>query len=601
MKRSFCRLTPALAGFSCFLLANTPVAAQVSLKASGSVAAGQTVQFNVILPLENSAQLDQLISSLNTSGSSNYHQWLTPTAFQQQFGPSAAHVSQATAALASYGLKVLATSSHGLQVQGSASAIEAAFGAKLAVATMPGGGTKVVSTTPLTMPAALSQLGAHVLAFSSQIHLSVHSVQVGPVTPQNEFSPYGPYWGTDFKQAYQFPSYQVLNGKGRKIGIVCSGDFLDSDIAAYFAYEELTEPSITRVPIDGGAPFGGSGSLETSNDIEQAGTMAPGASIYFYNMADLSDQSVLDAYSAIVETNAVDVVSSSFGGPEVAYTAAYNDGVDYTWELQVFEDVFRQGNAQGITFVASSGDLGAVPIPTPPYFNGEPATFTLSVDWPASSPHVTGTGGTNLETTYNPPSLESKYIAENAYGNALAPYDPYGLGIDVPGGYFGSGGGVSVVFAKPLYQYLVNTGASMRTVPDVSMQMGSCPAGVPLETACSPASSAAIVAFDGGFYGVIGTSIAAPDIAGLLALEDQNLRTRIGNANYLIYAVAAGQEIGLYKAFHQGIAGYNGYYTSKAGVPGYTKVLGNGTVIGTSFILAPLAAQAGTPETPSNP
>jgi subtilase family serine protease len=599
--KTFLRLRPAVFAAAGALLACSAIQAQVAMKPSSSVASGQTVQFNLILPLENSSQLDALIGAQQTSGSSSYRQWLTPAGFQQKFGPSAAHVSQATTALEAYGLKVLGTFSHGLQVEGTASAIEAAFGAKLSNAAVPGGGTKVISTTPLTMPSTLTQLGAHVLAFSPKVHVAVHSLQVGQVTPQNEFSPYGPYWATDFKQAYQFPSYQVLNGQGRKIGIVCSGDFQDSDIAAYFANEGLTPPSITRVPVDGGAPFGGSGSLETSNDIEQAGTMAPNAAIYFYNMADLSDQSVLDAYTAIVQSNAVDVVSSSFGGPEAGYTAAYNGGVDYTWELQVFEDVFRQGNAEGITFVASSGDLGAVPIPTPSYFSGEPATFTLSVDWPASSPHVTGVGGTNLQTTYNPPSLESKYISENAYGNALAPYDPYGLGVEVPGGYYGSGGGVSVVFPKPLYQFLVKTGASMRTVPDISLQMGSCPGGVPLLGPCSPDSSATIVAFDGGFYGVIGTSVAAPDIAGLIALADENLRIRLGNANFLIYALAAGQEIGLYKAFHQGIPGYNGYYYSEAGVPGYTKVLGNGTVIGTSFILAPFAPAAGNQQTPSNP
>lgn len=585
------------------LLAISNVAAQSSLKTSGPVAAGQTVQFRVILPLENSSQLDQLITNLHTSGSPNYHQWITPAAFRQQFGPSASHVSQATAALATYGLKVTGSDSHGLQVEGPASAVQAAFGITLSSAFTANGAPKPISSTPLTMPTALAQLGAQVPAFSPKIRIAVQIVQVGPVMPQNLYSPYGPYTAIDMKQAYQYPSYKVLNGKGRSIGIVSSGDFLDSDLANYFVgLEGLNVPTVNRVLIDGGAPFNGSGSLEASSDIEQAGSMAPGATIYYYNMADLSDQSVLDAYTAIVETNAVDVVSSSFGSPELGYTAAYNGGQDETSILsQIFEDVFRQGNAEGITFVAASGDLGAVPIPSVSYFEGQPGTFVRSVEWPAASPHVTGVGGTNLETTYNPPSPESKYVAENAYGNPLAPFDPYGVGAEASGGYFGSGGGVSVVFGKPLYQYLVNTGEAMRTVPDVSLQMGACPLGFPVLAACSPATSATIVAFDGGFYGVIGTSVAAPGIAGLIALEDQNLHTRLGNANYAIYALAAGQEIGLYKAFHQGIAGYNGYYTAVAGKKGYNMVLGNGTVLGTDFILAPLAPVAGTPGTASNP
>ena len=39
------------------------------------------VQFSVYLPLQNSNQLDQLITSLQTQGSPNYQQWLTTQQF----------------------------------------------------------------------------------------------------------------------------------------------------------------------------------------------------------------------------------------------------------------------------------------------------------------------------------------------------------------------------------------------------------------------------------------------------------------------------------------------------------------------------------------
>jgi len=44
--------------------------------------------------------------------------------------------------------------------------------------------------------------------------------------------------------------------------------------------------------------------------------MALGATIVLYNIPDLSDQSTFDAYQTIIETNAVDIANSSFGGPE---------------------------------------------------------------------------------------------------------------------------------------------------------------------------------------------------------------------------------------------------------------------------------------------
>jgi len=97
--------------------------------------------------------------------------------------------------------------------------------------------------------------------------------------------------------------------------------------------------------------------------------MAPGATILDYNIPDLSDNSTYDGYLAIIEDNEADVVSSSFGGAEGFYTAAYNDGTDFTYILTMFDDLFKQGNAQGITFLASSGDSGGLGLPSVGYFD----------------------------------------------------------------------------------------------------------------------------------------------------------------------------------------------------------------------------------------
>ena len=118
------------------------------------------------------------------------------------------------------------------------------------------------------------------------------------MTTDNRYSPVGPYWFDDIKQAYEFPSYQKLTGKGRTIAIVMSNDFLDSDMEAYFGHEKLAVPKIVRRPIGGGAPFDPFGSIETSLDIQQSGGMAPGATIVHYNIPDLSDQAIFVAYTS---------------------------------------------------------------------------------------------------------------------------------------------------------------------------------------------------------------------------------------------------------------------------------------------------------------
>jgi subtilase family serine protease len=592
------------------LLAAGLLPAQQRIHTVSPAAASQQAQFNIYLPLQNAGQLDQLLVDLHDSSSRNYRHWLTPAQFRQQFGPSPASLSQIAADLKSRGLTVVKTHSHGLTVQGNVSAIQSLIGVPLSNGTRPNGTQTLVATEPHKLPALYVQAGAHVAGFSTAIRNHSHAVRTA-LLPANRYGPVGPYWFTDLKEAYDGPSYQALTGKGRTIAVLMSCDFADSDMAAYFGHEKLAVPHIIRVPIDGGAPYDvNSGAcLEDALDIQQSGGMAPNATILNYDIPDLSDNSVVDGYLAIVEDNLADIVTSSFGGAEGFYTAAYNGGTDFTYILAMYDDIFRQGNAQGITFVASSGDSGGLGLPSLGYFDTpkDPAVVTAQflpgIEEPASSPHVTAVGGTNLVTTYTAGSKDSQYVRENANYDPEVPYDPYGVGNLVSGGVWQGGGGVSIYFNKPPYQYLVRTGQNMRTIPDISFHMGGCPGGI-LQGSCPADRSAVLTAFDfvdvNGYYGVIGTSAGSPAMAGILALAEQNLGgLRLGNVNYFIYGEALIQP--LYKAFHQGIPGNNGYFNAPAGVQGYNLVLGNGTPFVRKLILAPFDPPAGTPQTPSNP
>jgi len=65
---------------------------------------------------------------------------------------------------------------------------------------------------------------------------------------------------------------------------------------------------------------------------------------------------------------------------------AYNGGVDETAILKVFHTLFQQGNAQGITFVASSGDSGALACLSAAFVNNPTngTSFVPGVENPAS-------------------------------------------------------------------------------------------------------------------------------------------------------------------------------------------------------------------------
>ncbi|MBV8553725.1 MAG: S8/S53 family peptidase [Acidobacteriaceae bacterium] len=593
-----------------FLFTAGPARSAERLVPVAPATADRAVEFDVYLPLQHADELDQLLEAQHTAGSPSYHQWLTPQQFRSRFGPKPDDIAKVTQALEAAGFTVSVPHSHGVHVVGTVDAVQGMFGVRLWTGRTASGLEKLIATEPMALPTALSEAGAQIVAFSPEIRYHVHSHVIGEV-PDNRNSPHGGYWFTDLKQAYDFPSYQSLNGKGRTIAIVIASDFKDSDINAYFAHEKLFPPKAPRVlrrPVLGGAPFdpNSSNSIECELDIQQSGGMAPGATIIDYNVPDLSDAGVLAGYVSVLEDNRADIVNSSFGIFEANFIAAYNGGVDMTGILRVYEEVFKQGNSQGITFVASSGDFGGLNAPSVSYFTTPPRTppviagiLEAGINHPASSPYVTAVGGTNLITTFNRPSLESKYVSENAFGDPLIPFDPYGTGNLASGGFWGSGGGESIIFAKPGYQQLVSTGSNARTIPDISLQMGGCPGGI-AKLPCGPDRSFVISVFNGKRIGLIGTSASSPEFAGLLAVKEEQLGgRRVGNENFDIYALSALQRIFPFLEFyHQDIPGFNGLFHTHHG---YNLVLGNGTPLGRNFAFAPNDPPAGDPQTPSNP
>ncbi|RBD06034.1 peptidase S53, partial [Xanthomonas oryzae pv. oryzae] len=181
---------------------------------------------------------------------------------------------------------------------------------------------------------------------------------------------------------------------------------------------------------------------------------------------------MLAGYRQIVQDNEADVVSSSFGVCEKYFTAAYNSGRDATSVAGLFDAVFKQGNAQGITFVTSSGDNAGLECADTQYLvEGNNGRYIPGVEFPAADAHVTAVGGGNLFTAYKKDSLGSGYVSESAYADPLQANDPYGVGALLSGGYFGAGGGVSTLFQRPAYQSraLGGTRTSMRALPDVGM------------------------------------------------------------------------------------------------------------------------------------
>ena len=611
-------------------LASSGAFADAAGEAVTRVEAGRPVAFDVMMPLSNRDRLEAFVADLHNPASPNFHHWVTPAQFGMRFGPKASDVKAVAASLRSRGFTVV-EQTRSLHVTGTSDQVERNFATHLLQGRTQAGETHIMQEGSLALPAEIAATGAQVFSFSPHVSHTNAVVVTGKLDPDNRRSSTGGYWWTDLKQAYSYPSVLAtavvggqtvpLNGTGVKLGVLMEGDIYDKDIKDNFDHEKYTQisgkpvPTVARVLVNGGTGRNGPGLAEASLDTQEETTGAPGAQVTLYNIPDLSDGNVSAGYITIVESNAVDLVSSSFGGCELFDSPAYNGGTSYYGILKAQHELFLQGNAQGITFLASSGDSAGKQCPSPSYFTGGPATFKAGLETPASDPAVTAVGGTNVITGGSLNSLTSPYSSENGWSDPEIPFDPYGVGVAVSGGSWGAGSGYSGFWKQPDYQAGIPTGSTTRrAVPDIGMQVGGCPGGIsildPADNRCDGNGnkkdgypdyrrSYVIVSIAGNFYGLIGTSVSSPEMAGALAtlIETQG---RQGNVNYYLYGLAAKQAAGQGTFFHTGIPGFNGIKNTNLG-PVYGLTIGVGTPFVAAMVGQPNAALAGIPQTPSNP
>ncbi len=654
-------LPGALLGSLACALALPGAAAETAMRHLGAADQNASTRFNVYLPLTHTAALEQLLRDQTDSNSRAYHQWLTPEQFKEQFGPSRESVARARAILEASGLQVTAERTQSLEVRGSVATVERLFATHLERVQGQHGRVQLAASNHghLALPAALAELGAVIPEFAPHLSAHVHSRhlnasrqplargQPSGAAPQDRLANFfSIFYANDLKEAYQAPSFRAMvtppfghhpvqmAGTGTTIGIVISSVIDPADLAAsfdsvvgigpildvqnYSGVSNLNVPKVKIRKVDGGSgPFdpNTADGAEASLDTQMSLGTAPGAKEILYDMPDLSNASILDAYTQVVEENKADVVSSSFGECELDFTAAANGGEDFTFILRAQHAIFQQGNAQGMTFFASSGDSGA-PECTSVAFDNNPTdgtSFVLGVSNPASDPNVTGVGGTNLQSVASPTADDVTYLSENADFDPRLPAEftlSDGSTVSVGNNTWGSGGGISIIFNKPVYQFLVNTGSSnRRTVPDVSLMMGGCPGDADLNAQdCTALPRSGVIVWIGEAPAVlIGTSASAPEMAAVTALAVERYGTRLGNINPLLYGLSATQTLlggakapQAFQYFHRNVSGDNNGFTVKPG-QAYSEVLGNGTLNIRNFLLLQQSPAAGAPGTPSNP
>ena len=583
---------PINPGLSIELPNNVPYNAQTQYD-QGPVAPSFSMTAIILMVKPSSQQqaaLSQLLADQQNPSSPNYHRWLTPEQYADRFGLSSADLDKIADWLRSQGFVVTYTA-HGrnwIAFDGTAGEVAQAFRTEIHRYVV-GGQTHFANATNPSIPAALADViagfrGLHDFHPRPLYH-QTKPVAPGPNQPRYTDPTFTNYLAPD-DIATIYDLFTIFNagytGTGLSLMVMGQTDIALSDINDFRAMFNLSynPPTTTLVPFS--KDPGTTGDLgEADLDLEWTGAVARGATIIYVYSTDVFTSA---SYAIDQSPILAPVMSFSYGGCEAE---------DMSF-LASDRTLAQQAVAEGITWVASSGDTAAAECDLE---TATVATHGLAVEVPSSIPEVTAVGGTEFNEGFgsywsftNGPNWGSaqSYIPEMAWNDTLS-----------RGTLSGSGGGVSIYYPVPSWQ----TGAGFpnngfRDVPDVSFTAsadhdgymictaGSCPGPTPLY----------------GFTPIGGTSVATPVFAGMLTLLNQYLVTigaqgqvGLGNINPKLYSLAQNAAAAVY---HDITVGNNivpcqigtpncttGSFGYNAG-PGYDMATGLGSVDGTNLLVA---------------
>ena len=384
----------------------------------------------------------------------------------------------------------------------------------------------------------------------------------------------------------------LLVGTGQTIGVVGESNLESADIQTFrdqFGITALGPHGSVQMENPPAsvcaAPDPADNEPESYLDAEWSGAIAPDATIDFVACGRQGTTSGADLAAAYIiadpaHAQKISVLSTSYGDCEAQPDSEAN---------QFYVSLWQQAAAEGITVVVAAGDAGGDGCSDVYTY----ATDGLSVVNEASTPWNVAAGGTDFSDVFtgtaaaywspvDAANYQSalSYIPEMTWNDTCsspAVLEKFGSSFSTssgPGGFctyvsqqpidpntgfppyfFASagGGGLSTVSARPAWQTGVAgiPAQGGRAVPDVSMFAAggdawsqtlilcdSGLAGLPAGSGCDFTNANDVYAGYGG-----GTSFVAPAFAGIVALIDQKSGGRQGQADYILYPLAAAQYV----------------------------------------------------------
>ncbi|MBX9724263.1 MAG: S53 family peptidase, partial [Candidatus Obscuribacterales bacterium] len=368
---------------------------------------------------------------------------LTDAQFEQTFGASKESLAAVSEFAQDYGIKVAESDlkSGRVVLSGHAGGFSSAFQTRLAQYETPSGHLFRGREGSLTVPRSLADHITGVLGTDDRPQLQVRSVMrfldhevPADVPPSGTAEPNGKkfqgYMPDEVADAYNFPKDHM--GKGQAVGVIELGGGLDlADNAKYYEARGLAKPDINVIELGKAKNRVGSDSRadgEVALDSQVIGVIAPEAKQNLI-FTENTDKGFLDAVTRATFAKEGEVqnsvISISWGAPEELWSQNGMEGLN---------QAFKKAALKGISVFAASGDDGAL--------DGS-RSGSWQVDYPASDPAVTGTGGTRLTLK------DGKVVSEVAWNN----HQPNNAG----------GGGVSQSFQAQDFQKNANVPMHAKT------------------------------------------------------------------------------------------------------------------------------------------
>ena len=541
--------------------------------------------------------LKAYLAALQNAASPSYHQWLTPAQFGVTYGIGDNDLQTVEQWLTGQGFKIekVPQARNLIQFSGTVGQLQTAFHTSIH-AFLIHGERHFANTTDPQIPAALAPVVQGV-AHLNDIHPkamnqpgakgvydpSQHKIKPSLTLFDNNDDPLLFVDPADAATIYDSPnaalnpSYSgtTYDGTGIKIGIAGDSNVSLADITNYrvaFLGETSSAANIPTVIVDGNDPGINGDEAEGLLDNEISGGLAPKAKVYFYTSSNTDLQGGLfDAVYRAIEDNTVSILSISFGECEKDLGTAGNAAAS---------EIFEQAAAQGISVVVSTGDSGSAGCDAS---DSASAVEGLAVNGIASSPYTIAVGGTDYDVLANSFTTYAEQTTSGTapyYRTALGyiPEEPWNDSTNVNGAFINNtpleqqgvsnvvagSGGVSAYYAKPSFQTGITPADSARDLPDVSL-LGANGLYSALWVVCAdePNTGADCQTTNGQFTsnstfsGYGGTSTSAPAFAGVLALIEQKVGSRLGQADYVLYQLAKSKYASV---FHDVTKGNNSVY-----------------------------------------